>query len=91
MSDTLAQKARIDEQLKAQKALLDATAETYRLSDLRYQGGIDSYLSVLDAQRSLYSAEQARIDLRLLKLANQVALYKALAGGTQTDTEAGKK
>jgi len=91
VSDTLAQKARIDEQLKAQKALLDATAETYRLSDLRYQGGIDSYLSVLDAQRSLYSAEQARIDLRLLKLANQVALYKALAGGTRTETEAGKK
>ena len=91
VSDTLAQKARIDEQLKAQKALLDATAETHRLSDIRYKGGIDSYLSVLDAQRSLYSAEQSRIDLRLLKLANQVTLYKTLGGGTQTETEAGEK
>jgi multidrug efflux system outer membrane protein len=82
VSDVLTQKSRIDEQLKAQKALLDATAETHRLSDLRYKGGIDSYLSVLDAQRSLYSAEQARIDLRLLKLTNQVTLYKTLGGGT---------
>lgn len=82
VSDTLAQKARIDEQLKAQKALLDATAEAHRLSDIRYKGGIDSYLSVLDAQRSLYSAQQSRIDLRLFKLTNQVTLYKALGGGT---------
>lgn len=91
VSDTLAQKARIDEQLKAQEALLSATAETHRLSDLRYRSGIDSYLSVLDAQRSLYSAQQARIDLRLLKLANQVTLYKALAGGTRAETEPEKK
>ena len=82
VSDTLSQKARIDDQIKAQAALLEATAETHRLSDIRYQGGLDSYLSVLDAQRSLYSAQQARIDLRLLKLSNQVTLYKVLGGGT---------
>lgn len=91
VSDVLAQKARIDEQLKAQKALLDATEATYRLSDIRYKGGLDSYLTVLDAQRNLYSAQQSRIDLRLLKLANHVTLYKALGGGAAVDKEKEKK
>jgi multidrug efflux system outer membrane protein len=85
VSDALSQNARIDGQLEAQKALLDATDATYRLSDIRYKGGIDSYLNVLDAQRSLYSAQQARIDLRFLKLVNRISLYKALGGGTAVD------
>lgn len=81
VSDALAQDGTVDDQLTAQKALLEATAESYRLSDIRYKKGIDSFLTVLDAQRSLYAAQQAMIDIRLLKLANRVTLFKVLGGG----------
>lgn len=81
VSDALAQNGVVDDQLTAQKALLEATAETYRLSDVRYKKGIDSFLTVLDAQRSMYSAQQAMIDVRLLKLTSRVTLFKVLGGG----------
>jgi len=51
---------------------------TYRLSDARYKKGIDNYLGVLDAQRSLYAAQEVLIELRLARLANLVTLYKVL-------------
>ena len=69
-------------QQDALQALVDALEETYRLSEARYKGGIDSYLSVLVAQRSLYSAQQRLVDLRLARLSNLVTLYKVLGGGT---------
>ena len=53
----------------------------YRLSDARYTRGIDSYLRVLDAQRSLYGAQQGLIAIRLARLTNLVTLYKVLGGG----------
>lgn len=81
VADTLALRGTVDRQLAAQQSLVDAVAEAYRLSNYRYQQGIDNYLSVLDAQRSLYSAEQGLIALRLAKLANLVNLYAALGGG----------
>jgi multidrug efflux system outer membrane protein len=46
-----------------------------------YKAGIDSYLSVLVAQRSLYGARQVMINLRMARLGNLVTLYKALGGG----------
>ncbi len=81
VSDALAAKGMLDEQLSAQRSLVEALRETYRLCDIRYTRGIDSYLSVLDAQRSLYAAEQGLVALRLAKLANQVRLYAVLGGG----------
>jgi len=81
VADALAQKETVDEQIDAQEKLVSASAETARLADLRYQSGIDGYLSVLDAQRSLYAAKQQQISARLLKICNQVTLYKALGGG----------
>lgn len=48
---------------------------------MRYTRGIDNYLSVLDAQRSLYAAEQGLILLRLSRLTNRVTIYKVLGGG----------
>ena len=81
VADALAQRGTIDEQLTAQQSLNDATAETYRLSRARYEKGIDSYLTVLDSQRSLYSAQQNLIGVRLTRLTNQVTLYKVLGGG----------
>jgi outer membrane protein TolC len=61
----------------------EATSETYRLSDMRYAKGIDNYLSVLDAHRSLYAAQQERVLLEREKLANQVRLYAVLGGGAK--------
>ena len=81
VSDTLAQLGVLGDQMAAQQSLVNATFETYRLSDARYKSGIDSYLEVLDAQRSLYSAQQNLISLRLAQLVSQMTLYKVLGGG----------
>jgi outer membrane protein, multidrug efflux system len=81
VADALAVRGTVNQQITAQQSLVDAVAETYRLSNMRYDKGIDSYLSVLDAQRSLYGAQQGLIALRLARLNNIVALYKALGGG----------
>jgi multidrug efflux system outer membrane protein len=67
--------------MEAQQSLVEATMETYRLSNARYTKGIDIYLTVLDAQRSLYAAQQGLIAIHLAKLANQVRLYAVLGGG----------
>ena len=82
VADTLAQRGTIDDQLAAQQSLTDANAESYRLSQARYQKGVDSYLNVLDSQRSLYSSQQSLITVRLSRLANLVNLYKVLGGGS---------
>lgn len=82
VADALARRGTMSEQLAAQQSLVEATAETYRLSNARYEKGSDIYLNVLDAQRSLYSAQQGLIAIRLVKLLNQVRLYAALGGGS---------
>ncbi len=85
VADALAVCEVIDRQIAAEEALVNATADAYRLSNVRYDKGIDSYLSVLDAQRSLYGAQQQLVALRLAKVANQVKLYAALGGGGQSE------
>ena len=82
VADTLAVKGTVDEQIESHISLVDATSDTYRLSEERYNKGIDSYLSVLDAHRSLYSAKQGLVSLRLIKAVNQVNLYAVLGGGS---------
>jgi len=81
VADALAVRGTIDRQVAAQQSLVDAVAETYRLSNERYENGVDSYLSVLDAQRSLYSAQQGLISLRVAELISRVTLYTVLGGG----------
>jgi multidrug efflux system outer membrane protein len=81
VADALSQRGTLGDQLEAQQSLVDASAEGYRLSDARYTRGIDSYLRVLDAQRSLYGAQQGLIAIRLARLTNLVTLYKVLGGG----------
>ncbi len=90
MSDALAGQATLGEQVQAQ--LLQAEAESARLqlADLRYRNGVSSYLDLLDAQRSLFAAQQAVVQVRLAQLQNQVSLYKALGGGAP-GTIAGNK
>ena len=81
VADTLASHGTLGEQLEAQQSLTEATADSYRLSEARYDKGVDSYLVVLDSQRSTYSARQNLINVRLARLANRVTLYKVLGGG----------
>lgn len=81
VADALATRGTVEDQLTAQESLVEATTETYQLSNARYQKGTDTYLSVLDAQRSLYASQRELIVIRLVKLANQVQLYAALSGG----------
>ncbi|MCP5215424.1 MAG: AdeC/AdeK/OprM family multidrug efflux complex outer membrane factor [Pseudomonadales bacterium] len=83
VADALALRSNIDNQLAAQRSLTDATAVTYQLSEVRYRGGIDSYLNVLDAQRALYSAQKNLIATQLSRSTNLVTLYKVLGSGWQ--------
>ena len=83
VADALAVRGTVEDQLAAQQSLVDASAETYRISEARYNKGLDSYLSVLDAQRSLYAAQRVLVALNLQKRANQVKLYAVLGGGSQ--------
>ncbi len=82
VADALAVQGTINQQVSAQQSLVNATEKTYHLSNKRYTVGIDGYLSVLDAQRSLYVQQQVLIALRLAELANQVRLYAVLGGGS---------
>ncbi|MFX9061765.1 TolC family protein, partial [Acinetobacter baumannii] len=72
VSDALANYGTLDQRMAAQQALVDATQESFSLSEARYQRGIDSYLDVLDSQRSLYAAQQDLITMELTKSTNQV-------------------
>jgi len=83
VADALAQAGTLEERLAAQQSLLEATEATYRISNLRYEKGTDIYLGVLDAQRSLYAAQQGLITTRLTRFANQVRLYAVLGGGAE--------
>ena len=80
VADTLAVRNTVDQQVSAQESLVNTMSQSYRLSDARYTKGIDSYLNVLDAQRSLYSAQQGLIILRLARANNLVMLYRVLGG-----------
>ena len=81
VADVLAERATLDERLTALRALLDATSESFRLSEARYKGGVDSYLGVLDAQRQLYAAQQELVAVELADANSLVTLYKVLGGG----------
>jgi len=80
VADALADRGTLDAQLAAQQSLVDATTQSFRLSSARYKQGIDSYLVVLDSERSLYAAQHNLIALQLARQGNLVNLYKALGG-----------
>jgi len=83
VSDALVGHDRTREQRAGQEQLVRALSESVRLSTFRYQGGLDSYLQVLDAQRNLFQGQLALAQLRLLELRSVVQLYRALGGGWQ--------
>jgi multidrug efflux system outer membrane protein len=83
VADALADRTTITERVDAVTALVAAARKSFELSDARYRNGLDSYLAQLDAQRTLYSAEQELIAVRLVEASNRVALYKVMGGGWQ--------
>ncbi|NNH88790.1 multidrug efflux RND transporter AdeIJK outer membrane channel subunit AdeK [Acinetobacter terrae] len=86
VNDALAVRQNIGDRLAAQRRLVDATNTTYRLSNARFRAGIDSYLTVLDAQRASYAAEQGLLLLEQANMNNQVEVYKTLGGGIKANT-----
>lgn len=81
VSNALTLRQTLVSQREAQEGLVQALAETYRLSEARYKAGLDGYLGVLVAQRALISAQQALVGVRLAEQVNLVTLYKVLGGG----------
>ncbi|MBI5690494.1 MAG: efflux transporter outer membrane subunit [Verrucomicrobia bacterium] len=81
VADALAVRGPVEEQLAAQQALVQSQSEVHRLASARFARGVDSYLVVLDAQRSLFAAQQAVVSLRLASAVSQVRLYAVLGGG----------
>ncbi|MDR2160911.1 MAG: efflux transporter outer membrane subunit [Desulfovibrio sp.] len=81
VGDALAQRAQMAEQLAADAAMTDAAGRGYNLARQRYDAGVDSYLNVLDAERTFYAARQSYVGSLLLRESNALTLYKALGGG----------
>jgi multidrug efflux system outer membrane protein len=87
VADALATRGSIGEQIAAQQSLVDATQKSYTLSNALYRSGSYSFLEVLDAQRSLYTAQQTLIGLRLSEQSNRITLYKVMGGGETVQAE----
>ena len=83
VSDALIGYSRTRAQRAEQEGLVRALEDTVRLSTLRYKGGLDSYLQVLDAQRNLFTGELGLAQLQLAERLTVVQLYRALGGGWQ--------
>ena len=81
VADELAASENLGKQLEAERMLVAATQDSYDLSFNRYRQGIDNYLTVLVAQRDLFTAQQGAIETHRQQLANQINLYKVLGGG----------
>jgi len=85
VADALAARRTLDERLAAQRSLLAATTRAFELSDALFRAGGGDYFVVLDAQRSLYTAQQSLLALQLIEQANRLTLYRALGGGWVDD------
>lgn len=81
VADALALTRTLADRRTAQQALLDAATRAHTLSKARYDQGRDSFLNLLDAQRSMYAAQQGLVAAQLAEQANRVNLYKVLGGG----------
>jgi multidrug efflux system outer membrane protein len=81
VSDAVIARDTFNEQIKAQRDLVEAQQQRYGLAGARYRNGIDNYLTVLLAQQDLYSAQENLIQVSVDRLSNLISLYKALGGG----------
>jgi multidrug efflux system outer membrane protein len=83
VSDALIAYSEDQEFRKQQEMLTQSAEDANRLSDVRYRGGVSSYLEVLDSNTRYYSAELALANARLKELLDYVELYRAIGGGWQ--------
>lgn len=81
VEDALVAISTISEQLKAQRQQVDALHSALHIANLRYQGGITSYVDVLLAKRNLFDAEFSLSAAQRFHLVSVVQLYNALGGG----------
>jgi multidrug efflux system outer membrane protein len=81
VADALAVRDTVADRVGAQERLVAAASDSQRLAKQRKDAGIDSNLTLLDAQRTLYGAQQGLITARLVRATNLVTLYKVLGGG----------
>jgi multidrug efflux system outer membrane protein len=81
VSDALAGRATLSEQVRAQTAQLEAEQSRIQLTDLRFKNGVANSFDMLDAQRSLFATQQALVQVQVQELQNRVNLYKVLGGG----------
>ncbi len=81
VSDALILRRTLADRRTALEELVSAAEDTQRLSEERYHAGQDSYLILLDAQRTLYAARRALVQAGLSEQANLINLYKVLGGG----------
>lgn len=88
VADALAVQGTIAERVRAAAANTAAAADTARLSDARYKGGVDNFLASLDAQRSLYAARRGEIGTQLLLAQTRIALFRALGGDSSAGADA---
>lgn len=80
-ADALVLNDSLDAQLASQQALVTAAEQAQTLSQARYDAGLDSFLTLLDARRTAYTARKSLVSTQLARQSNQVALYKVLGGG----------
>jgi multidrug efflux system outer membrane protein len=83
VADALAVRATVRDRVAAQERLVAAASNAQRLTQARYDRGVDSSLNQLDAQRTLYAARQTLLTAQLVEALNRVELYKTLGGGTR--------
>lgn len=81
-ADALVSRQRLEEQSGFQQAIVSAASDAYALSYVRFEQGIDSYLSVCDAQKNLYLTQQGLVALNFATLLSKVQLYAVLGGGS---------
>jgi len=81
VADGLAARGTYDQQIEDLQGNVQSQQRRYDLSNLRYQNGVDNYLTVLTAQEDLYTAQQALISASLARQTNLVDLYQYLGGG----------
>lgn len=86
IADALARQGTIKEQVSAQTDYVASSQQYYSLAEKRYQFGVDNYLNMLDAQRTLYSARQSLIATQQAQYNNLITLYKVLGGGITAES-----
>ncbi|MGE8686233.1 MAG: efflux transporter outer membrane subunit [Achromobacter sp.] len=81
VADGLAGKRTLDEQIRSERLSVAASLDAYALAEQRFKEGMDDYLALLEAHRTLYGTQQILVRTRLTRLNNLIDLYKALGGG----------